>query len=140
MSATDRKIFRFFDGRTHRAVDPLEMLRNMRRHSCDFGLADTMAHEAPDDAAKDEAWVELIAAIREVFGVEAFSDSVDDDGRCTRGLTEGETYDLLNDFGEYLDALKKNSDPKPTSPPPSELPACPGSVEPTNTNDLSDSG
>jgi hypothetical protein len=133
MSETERRIFRFFDGSDHRLADPLELMRKLRRHPCDFDKVEAMRKDAPNDDLADESWLELVAAIRDVFEVKP----LDQDGR---GLTEGETYDLLNDFGEYLDTLKKNTSVNPISPPSSEPSACQGSVEPTNMSDLSVSG
>lgn len=133
MSATARKIFRYSNGQREIAADPLEVLRKLRQHPCDFDKTETLRRESNDEKLCEEAWLELVAATRDVFGIQP----LDVDGH---GLTEEETYGVLDDFGLFLDSLKKSIDLKPTSPPPSEPPACPGSVEPTNTNDLSDSG
>lgn len=133
MPATDRLIFTFFDGAGERRVDPLVTLRRMRAHECNFEAELAFLNESDDETLREAAWEKLVAASREVFDITPLSN----DGN---GLTEQESFDVLDRFGEFLDTLKKNTSLKPTSPPSSELPACPGSVETANTNVLSASG
>lgn len=133
MSSTDRKIFRYFDGQRQRAADPLEILRKLRQHPCDIDKAETLRRETTDETLHDEAWRELVSAARDVFDI----NPLDPDGH---GLTEQESYDVLDQFGEFLDSLKKSTDPKPTLPPSSEPPDSPESTDPANTNDSSACG
>lgn len=140
MPDSDRLIFKFFDGERERAVDPLAALRRLRATGCDINAQLTLLNDAPDESIREEAWLSLVNATREVFDLKPLRDDFTGGGGICRGLTEQETFDVFDRFGEFIDALKKNTNPKPTLPPSSEPPVCPGSVEPANTNDLSASG
>jgi hypothetical protein len=104
-----RLLFRFWDGEKSRAADPLSLLRNLDLHQT-FNLENSIPLIAKGDS---KTIGEAILAIREVFGVKAWSES-------QPGLTEGETVDLLFSFLEFNQVLKKNIVPTPTLPSPSE--------------------
>lgn len=140
MSEADRQIFKFFDGERERAVDPLVIMRRMRATGCDFQAEHAFLNQTEQPELAEAAWSTLVAMARDVFGLKPLSDDCQAGGGICRGLTEQESFDVFDRFGEFIDGLKKNTNPKPTSQPSSEPPACQGSVEPTNMSVLSASG
>ena len=101
-----RGLFRFFDGRRYRHVDPLRMWREVEHHS-EFNLETMPEAVAVRDEKASEAFY---AAMCEVFGIERFDDSTG------RGMTDEEIMGLLVDLSEFLGAVKKNIDTGPISP------------------------
>lgn len=120
-----RGMFRYWDGRRWRAVDPLETLRKF------FTLPGYDWDETPELLRSSTATVQLegiraiAQAVRTVFDVPAV-----DRG----GLTETGCLDLLTDFRLFMGDVKKNGSLWPTLPQPTEsvpladlpIPAKPG--------------
>lgn len=123
-----RDIFRYWDGTRERGADPIKILRAL------IGDEKFNAEVHPDLAlAGDiEAMAVTMDATRKVFGLSEYSDA---DGRDS-GLTDGETLELLNRFGEYMESLKKSTSG------PLTLPAAtaPSVSEASTTKPASDSG
>lgn len=104
----DREIFRFWDGKAHRGIDPIKALRALHTHDT-FNIAtDPLMAEKGDQ----ESIAKTLQAIRDAFGVTEYSEQ---NGKSS-GLTEGEQFELFWQFFEFVDALKKNTGPKPTLP------------------------
>ncbi|CAK9093030.1 Uncharacterized protein SCF082_LOCUS43762, partial [Durusdinium trenchii] len=117
-----RAIYRYFDGRTYRRVDPMVAHSRLLNHET-FDIEGHTMIAFQDDAtdefsrkAQDEARGILVAAVRDVFEVTAF------DPRTGTGLTEGECVGLLWDFFDYCNAEKKSTDLPPNSPESTEQP------------------
>lgn len=103
-----RRIYRYFDGRRWRCIDPMLAARNLHSHP----EYRPDVHPKLADAGDADALEVMLGAVRDVFGIPPF------DGRTCRGLTEAETLGLLVDFTDWLATVKKNTSPSPTSPPP----------------------
>lgn len=104
----NRGIFRFWDGSRARGVDPLEILRGLYEIK-GFDVESTpKLLEAPDQRTRLEATRDIAAAVRSVFLVPRLDN---------RGLTETECVELLADFLDYCEDLKKNIKETPTSQP-----------------------
>lgn len=126
-----RAIFRYWDGTRERGADPAVVYRAFVSHP----TFNWETHPVLIDTGDKEALTITLGAIREVFGVAAWSE--DGHGNSS-GLTDWETIDLLIQFNHYIGGLKKSTSPTLTSPPPTVQPS---SVETSNnTNALSDSG
>lgn len=110
-----RAIFQYWDGRRIRRIDPMAAFRALVAHP-EF---DWESHPDLIDTGDDEATDITLGAVRDVFGVQAYK------GELSAGLTEAETISLLTDFVVYVNALKKNINPSPISPPPTG-PDCSG--------------
>jgi hypothetical protein len=98
----ERQIFRYWDGEKERHADPIEMFRRMAVHD----TFDLEGHLKDLTASVPQVQLEAeqitVDAVREIFGVKAWSED------CPTGLTRGETMNLLGQFIMYTDALKKN--------------------------------
>ncbi len=131
----EREIYEYWDGEKWRLADPLELGRRLRGYAqvdkafnlqADTDLLETASDMAGLDEARQAAWDRLIAAARYTFEVVPFEDL--GDGK-TRGLTIAACQDLLWDWSQFVDDLKKKratSRPSAaaTAPPPSAAP-CP---------------
>jgi hypothetical protein len=112
-----REIFRFFDGERERGADPIRVMRLIaldeefvpERH-----LDPLLEGSLPDRDNEENIRISLAAA-RRIFGVKEWRED-------QPGLTEQETLQLWMTFATYLDALKKNGNPTPTSPVASDSP------------------
>lgn len=107
-----RQIFKYWDGAKDRAADPISIARAIDTHP----TLDLDKHVKLAMAGDNESHQIIVTAVREVFGVSQWTES-------TPGLTERECFDLLDSFAEYIEGLKKNSNPFPTDAPPMESPA-----------------
>lgn len=107
----DRKIFKFFDGRLNRGIDPMVAFRGLQDHA-DYDMETTPALASSGDT---QALFVMAQAAKDVFGVAAYS--MDQSGQ-EYGLTEMECVQLLVDFAGFISDLKKNTATGPTSPPP----------------------
>lgn len=100
----EREIFRYSDGRRIRLADPMLIVRKMAAHptlDLETTLQQMQAVDSPE--LQNEATATAVTATREIFDLPAMSEDNPD------GLTELETLEVLTDFVDYLDTLKKNS-------------------------------
>ncbi|MFO1040975.1 MAG: hypothetical protein U0941_04270 [Planctomycetaceae bacterium] len=122
-----RGLFVFFDGCRWRAVDPLQVTRDLFSHP-QFDWDET-----PKLLMTGKATVQLEAfrligcAVRSAFGIP---------GVDSGGLTERECLDLLTGFRQYLGDVKKNGSLFPTLSDSTDQP----SAEESPTKPDSDSG
>ena len=117
-----QNIWRFFDGRRWKWVDPYRIWRGIINHP-HFNLADLPLIEQGEEPQTTIG----IEAVCELFGIQRWSPERGD------GLTDEEILAVLVDFLEYLEDLKKKRSPlqtwrPPTEPQSSAPPECP---EPT---------
>jgi hypothetical protein len=118
----ERHIFRFWDGRTERAVDPMLAFRGLATHP----RYNPEVHPPLVDVGDHDALDAMLQAARDVFGVKAY------DGATGEGLTENETIDLMVSFAQFVGGVKKKPNPSPTSLPSTDPP---GSADsPTSSN------
>lgn len=109
-----RAVFRFWDGRRARRVDPFVVLRRLHEHplfdwqhdpgAIDDLLAMGRGEQVDVPMSVDEFFdttERVSTVVRSAFGIPEY------DGRA--GLTEGECVKLLGDFGGYVDVVKKNT-------------------------------
>ena len=107
----EREIFRFFDGcgdpeqGPNRAVDPMVVLRSLQTDE------EFVIDKDPELAltGDQDAVERTVKVVRKAFGVVGFS-RCDNTGTET-GLTEGETIALLDEFGLWMEGLKKKWQP-----------------------------
>jgi len=99
-----RALFVFYDGSFTRRVDPARVWRALINHP-EMNFEDHMP--LADQGQEPEVSI-VLKALREIFGVTAW------DHRTLTGLTDWETLDLVRQFGNYLDELKKSTDPSRT--------------------------
>lgn len=100
-----RNVFRFFDGRRTRAVDPYAVYRFLDCH--DKFKWDHLQEVDEDDLAAADI---TIAAAREAFGLPCYGEGKDE-------LTAAEVLDIVRDFGEFATNAKKKYDRGSTSSP-----------------------
>lgn len=105
-----RFIFEFWDGRRRRAVDPVVVWRTIHDDEELVIPADLEAADAGDIEAQAKA----VRAARRAFDVTGWTED-------QPGLTEGECLQLLVDFNDFCESLKKNTNAMPTSQQHSEL-------------------
>lgn len=98
-----RAIFRYWDGRRLRKIDPMEVLRALRADK----NYDQAAHLPLVDAGDEDAIRITANAVRSAFGAPAFADG---------GLSELELCGVLVDFLTFLATLKKSTDTPQSSP------------------------
>lgn len=96
-----RAVFRFFDGRRTRAVDPYDIHRGLQTHPTFkwTDLQDANREDTPDDI-RAEAIDRTIQAVRDVFGL-----ATPDEG----GLLATEVTDLLESYALWVEDSKKKS-------------------------------
>lgn len=122
-------MFRFWDGTGWRSIDPWRTWRAVQNCKT-FSFANQLFLV---DAGEDQETNACIAALCEIFDVKQF------DG--TAGLTDWEILSLYLALSDYLDALKKNTSPGPTSSQPSATESGASPASPiAATNSSSDSG
>lgn len=118
----ERDIFEYHDGGRPRRADPAVIDREFRAAMAGRDVRQTFADAFYDLSQLDEplragyeretilpAAEALLAAARRTFGVTPF------DGEAGTGLTEGETLDLLLDFGDWKAAKKAAAATSPNS-------------------------
>jgi len=94
----NRAIFRFWDGRRWRCVDPQAVWLSLNTNP-EFDIENDPTFH--DNGHRDST-EKCLAATRTAFGVESF------DGSNMSGLTEDETLGLYCQFGQWIQAVKKN--------------------------------
>jgi len=108
--ANARGMFVFHDGKAYRSVDPIATWMKLEAHP-KFILERHYKLSTENDT---EALELLADAVREAFGVPAYTTPT------KPGLAVHECRELLTAFLQYCDALKKNTNPGPTSAQSSE--------------------
>lgn len=120
---SSRQIFAFFDGRTLRHADPLEVYRGFATHQTfDWHTVPPLL-TVDDPQVQLEASREIAEAVRDVFGISDF-----DQG----GLTESECRDLFDRTCHYFADVKKKHSRSRTSPPPTESTSSTAAAETTS--------
>lgn len=130
-----RAIFRYWDGERERGIDPASVWRALVTHPKFNWETHPALIDDQNPAVGREALEITLNAIREVFDVGIWTE--DAQGHA-RGLTEWETINILVEFNQYLDSLKKSTNPTPTSPPPTAPPS--SEIVSASMNASSDSG
>lgn len=112
-----RKIFAYHDGVRRRWADPIAIWRAIESDP-EF---DPTRHFGEMDRGEGESFEIAGRMARRAFSLPAYDD------RTGKGLTEFEAMSLLWRFIAYSEELKKNIEPPPTAPSPTDLPASPAS-------------
>ena len=120
-----RDVFRFFDGKQIRAVDPFMVYRALDSHPR-FKWDHLPMTDEGDVAATDL----VVSAAREVFGIPPYEEGVD-------SLTAAEVLDVLASFGEWIESQKKTFDRGLTSSPPAAGTPSTTTEDPRSTTHLS---
>lgn len=120
-----RAIFRFWDGRYERGIDPISTHLAIIAHPTYNSETDPYLADL-DTPEGHEAHAKMVRACQDVFGIPVFAEV---NGK-TVGLTNYECINLMVDFNQYLIALKKNINgqqigPDVTKSAPSESPTKP---------------
>ena len=131
----DKRIFRYHDGAGEVHADPLELsLGIMTRMVNADELTRRIKAVKPgsDDleavAAAAAATRELVAGIRDVFGLAPF------DPKTGAGATAGHALAVWDRFQDFARALKKNTGPSPTTAPPTTPPPGPAATSSTSAS------
>jgi hypothetical protein len=122
-----RAIFRYWNGQRDVAADPLRLLRAVENDT-EFNIE---IDPALVDADDQPATLRMIACVRRAFNVKSFEEG---------GLLEAECLQLFLRLYEFLDGVKKNTVPSPTSSPPTESASSTASTDPAPTPTNSSSG
>lgn len=122
-SARERAIFRFWDGRRTRAVDPLAVQRTLLAvegfdPENDAKRADLVLKGGPgsDHPEALAALFRVVDATRRAFGVLPFREWGRWPFRRREGLTDAETLGLFAAFGGFLAELQEDARPLASSP------------------------
>jgi hypothetical protein len=105
-----RGFFHYFDGTGDRWGDPFFIWRAIASHP-KVNFSDITGAM---DAGQEPETTDALNALCEVFGVQRWNPETQ------AGLSDWEIMNLLGDFSDYLDALKKNINSGPTLSPPTE--------------------
>ena len=104
-----RAVFRFWDGRKWRRIDPLETMRRLFMDpSFDWDETPTALRQ-PGVTFQLAAFGKIAGTVRRAFELPEFE---------AGGLTEIECWHLLEAFYGYFDHVKKNGSLMPTWPSP----------------------
>lgn len=101
-----RSLFRYWDGRKWRRIDPARAWREIDNHE----TVDLATMGPLVDEGKEPATTILIEAFCEVFSVQRYDDSTGD------GLTDNDILSLVLQLQDYFNGLKKNTSTGPISP------------------------
>lgn len=132
-----RNIFRYWDGKKQRAVDPAVAWRRMFEFpDCDiekdFGPATCIGANGERVDFDPAAQQRVLLMTRDMFKVQEWDENVP-------GLTVDETFELLLRFLHYMNALKKKRGPLPTPSGPSDSTSFPEEGQSSTTRPASDS-
>lgn len=105
LASRKRRIYRFYDGKTWRGVDPY-LTWNSLKSDPEFSLEH---HPVEVDRGDHETTMKLFRAVHRAFGTKEF------DGNS--GITVEEAVEIFYRFMIYVDLVKKNSVMTPTSSP-----------------------
>lgn len=106
LGADPRTIFRFWDGRRWRAVDPIPVYRALCETPGFHPEESLEALRGPDESLVLDATKTVSEAVRSAFDIKPLD---------AGGLTETECLSLYADFREYLGPLKKSTGPNLSS-------------------------
>ncbi len=98
-----RTIYEYFDGEKQVKADPIVVFKRIMSVAPELSNSITVSVSPSKDAAT--AHDDALVHVRKVFGIKAFSDG---------GLTDVESFELLDDFMAWCDRLKKNTRTGPT--------------------------
>lgn len=102
-----RLLFRYYNGRSRVAADPMQLWRALLNHpSLNLENAGAIL-----DAGKEPESSELLQVLADIFGLVRF------DPKTGAGLTDLEIVDVAGQFNEYMDIIKKKLSPGPMPPP-----------------------
>ena len=103
----ERKIFRFFDGKRVRAVDPIELYKRVSAKAGDIEAVQKIAtSKLLKREVTNKAHDDLVRYVREIFELEA-PKGLD----CEGCLVEAECVELLDYFYMFVGAMKKKFEP-----------------------------
>ena len=119
----DREIFRYFDGKRDRSIDPLPVWRAM------WDDPDTFDPKVDVQEAEEGNWDRSVAFVTKHFDVQPF------DPETEEGLTTYEITDVLYQFFKFIEEVKKKRVTTLISSPPSESSSSPQKTETTTPSD-----
>lgn len=131
-TSSEREIFTFWNGVKWVRGDPMVLYKRMMDVGPSLSINMKVA-DSPSNAA-GKAHDDMMMQIRGIFGLKPL-DGVDSNGT----LTDSRAQDLLSDFMEFCDTVKKNSRKSPTTSKPSEESKLTSGAAPPISN-TSDSG
>ena len=129
----DRLIFEYFDGVKTVKADPMLIYRRIVAKGANLTIPLKVAFSASKDAPK--AYDEVIQHVREIFSLKA-PDGLD----VSDTLAESEVVRLFDRFWSWVDDIKKNTSPIPTSVGGTSAPSGPTSEGPSPILNTSVSG
>jgi hypothetical protein len=126
-----RLLFRYWDGSRYVSADPFVIFRALVNTEKFDPETDIKALQIPDPKIISKKISYIAEGVREIFNLKPF-----DQG----GLAELECVNLLTQFSEFMNAVKKNGESNQISLPPMANPQAPvnDSQEQKSTNENSD--
>jgi hypothetical protein len=120
----ERLLYRYFDGQKKVSADPMILYCRLMEVGTDLKYDIDVTYSASNDKLK--AREKMIGKIHKIFSLKPYEEG---------GLTQGEAENLLVDFVDWCEALKKNGPNSPTSPmaplPPTPKPTLGGGSQAT---------
>lgn len=115
----ERSIFSFWDGSQWRRVDPIEIQIKLLPVSAELDVMLGRANISVPQAAKDraEATKDAIAVVRQIFQLEPYSY----ENGVEKGVPADECFNILEQYGLFMQGLKKNTQPSPSVAPSTEV-------------------
>ncbi len=111
-SKSSRDIFCYWDGRSHRRIDPMVVYRRVQSHP----TYNAEIHPALAESGDFNAFTIMVNATRDVLDVKPFDEATG------KGLTESETVQLMVQFADFTMDQKKSISTSPTSLLPTDQP------------------
>ena len=115
-SPRERLIYSYSDGTQVVRADPLTLWKRMMEVGPELSIDMRVAHSPSKDAVK--AHGSALEKIRRIFAVRSWEEG---------GLSQLETFELLNHFMEWVGEQKKNGSSAPTSAAATWAPSAPSS-------------
>jgi hypothetical protein len=103
----ERFLYRYWNGEKEVAADPLVLFKQYAEIQGDLAGSIVVARSAMKDSRQEHDKAVLL--VRKLFSILPF------DPATGKGLTETESLDVMDHFLDFLDNVKKNSSPTPTS-------------------------
>lgn len=119
-----RAVFRFWDGKRTRHIDPMSVYRSLRSHPTFDWATTPKLIDIPDEKIRLEALALTADAVRIAFGLSSVEHG---------GLTEWECVYLLVAFTRWNEAVKKKAAGSRIKPPLTDSPASPDTSSETTS-------
>lgn len=124
-----RLLFRFWDGSRYVSSDPFVIFRSIVNTQKFDPENDVKDLRIPDAKILAKKIAHISEGVREIFNVPPFEKG---------GLSELECINLLNQFSQFMEDVKKNGASSQISLPPMQTPAVPESIPDAGLAEVND--